>query len=588
MNIQDRFADLWTDYLEGELDERGFEELQELLSAEESFVQRAADLLQTHRLLGLVVTESIPQQDAFVRETLAQLPESQDDFVTQVMSQVGSTSNPTRKRGNDYTSNPTRKRGNGTGSRNPSRQHSRYKTGAWIAAALVLFVVTLITFRPKGQVPVAIDDSPPHGKAAAERQVRLASSAHAKFFGELSPPVGAVLAPQREYVLMSGLIEVLFPAGATAILEGPAVFHVSSDESLALDVGRCSVHAPKGAEGFRIETPVTRVVDRGTRFSVNVSETSETEVQVMEGAADIYDVQRVAGSANADGTDADDTAERLAGGEAKRFVTAGSFATKNVPFEASSYRSQLPDRVVSYETTLGPDAGAEYLTSVTVQRGGKVIRLPVDSLIPARLTWFKATVARPFLCGGATIPSPRIETLLDNSLVTGVINPDGSVDPLTTDPVLEGEAGTPGMAIRFDQPVVNGPGADVLIFDLQTFGNPPDGDAFHVSPLKFHDGLKSYTIRKYDLTMESPEARVLTNFHVHFFADKARSLAELDSLKISSQPQSMQFRGLAVGIDLSDLGYARGEIIEGLFIQDALDDGHYVDPVFIAGLPEEE
>ena len=50
----------------------------------------------------------------------------------------------------------------------------------------------------------------------------------------------------------------------------------------------------------------------------------------------------------------------------------------------------------------------------------------------------------------------------------------------------------------------------------------------------------------------------------------------------------MQFRGLAVGIDLSDLGYARGEFVEGLFIQDALDDGHYVDPVFIAGLPEEE
>ncbi|QDV25246.1 FecR domain-containing protein [Aureliella helgolandensis] len=566
MNHQDRFAELWTDYLEGELDERGLEELHELLSADDCYVQRAADLLQTHRLLGLVMADSLPQQDAFVRQTLAQLPENQDEFVSQVMSQVSV---------NPDASGLPRKKGR--------RERSAISPTAWLVAALILVAVMTFVFRPMGPTPVAIDDSRPRGTAVVDDQVRLVSSAHAKFFGELSPPVGSVLAPRREYVLMSGLIEVLFPTGASAILEGPAVFHVSSDESLALDVGRCSVHAPEGAEGFHIETPVTRVVDRGTRFSVNVGEMSETEVQVIEGAADIYDVQRVA-----DSHAADDTAERLVDGEAKRFLGAGAFATENVPFEASVYRSELPDRVVSYETILGPEGGAEHLTSVTVQRGGKAIRFPVDSLIAAQLTWFRATVTRPFLCGGETLPSPRHETLRDDSLITGVINPDGSVEPLTTDPIMEGKAGTPGMAIRFDQPIVNGPGADVIIFDLQTFGNPPDGDAFHVSPLKFRDGLKSYTVRKYDLTMESPEAKVLTNFHVHFFAENASSLAELNSLKILPQQQSIQFRGLAVGIDLTDLGYANGEIIEGLFIQDALDDGHYVDPVFIAGLPEEE
>ncbi|QDS93801.1 FecR protein [Roseimaritima multifibrata] len=561
---EDRFADLWTDYLEGELDENGLEELHQLLSSDEGFVPRAADLLQTHRLLGLIAAESPSRQDAFVRQTLAQLPESQGEFVSQVMSQVD-TQDATLQ------SSQQEKR----------RNYFTVSQPAWILAALILVAVTLFAFRLKGQV--AVVESQPLGNAIAERQVHLASSSHAKFFGELSPPVGEVLPPQREYVLMSGLVEILFPTGASAILEGPAVFHVSSNESLVLDVGRCSVHAPEGAEGFLVETPVTRVVDRGTRFSVNVGETSETEVQVIEGAADIYNVQRTA-----DSSDADDSVERLAGGEAKRFVTAGAYANEKVPFEANSYRRQLPDRVVSYETTLGPDGGAENLISVTVQRGGKVTQLPVDSLIPARITSFKATKARPFLCGGVTLPSQRLKSLVDNSLVTGVINPAGSVDPLTTDPVLEGDAGTPGMAIRFDRPVVNGPGADVILFDLQTFGTPLDGDPFHVSPLKFRDGLKSYTIRKYDLTMESTETKVLTGFHVHFFAETARSLEDLDSLKTSSQQQSNKFRGLAVGIDLSDLGYASGEVAEGLFIQDALDDGHYVDPVFIAGLPEEE
>ena len=88
MNNQNRFAELWTDYLEGELDANGLEDLHELFAADECFVRRAADLLQSHRLLGLVAADSPLQQDAFIRATLALLPEDQDQFVTQVMSQV--------------------------------------------------------------------------------------------------------------------------------------------------------------------------------------------------------------------------------------------------------------------------------------------------------------------------------------------------------------------------------------------------------------------------------------------------------------------------------------------------------------------
>ena len=560
MSTEDRFAELWTDYLEGELDDNGMEELRELMAADESMAVRAADQLQTHRLLGLIVAEALPQRDAFIRETLAQLPESQDEFVSHVMSQV--------ERANDRP-----RQGRNTRRANSNRM--------WITAALILVSVMLFSFWPKGPTPIATDDTQQNEGAAGQGKVRLASSAHAKFFGELSPPVGTALAPRREYVLMSGLVEVSFPAGASAILEGPAVFRVMSDESLALDVGRCSVHAPDGAEGFRVETPVTRVVDRGTRFTVSVGETSETEVQVIEGAADVYDVGRIAKSSHDGDSDA-----RLINGEARKFATAGAFATETVPFDASAYRRKLPDRVVSYQATKAADGGAENLISVTVQRGGQVVELQVEDLISARLTWFKAAGSRAILCGGAMLSASRADALSDDSLVTGVINPDGSLTPLAADPVLAGESGTPGMAIRFARPVVNGPGADVVFFDLQTFANPPDGDAFHVSPLAFRDGLKSLTVDKYDLTIESPESHDLTSFHVHFFANAVDSLAQLDALDCLSQKQSNKFRGLAVGIDLSDLGYTVGEAVEGLFFQDAMDDGHRVDPVFIAGLPE--
>lgn len=556
MSNQGRFAELWTDYLEGELGESALVELQELLAEDESLVELAADLLQTHRLLGLVVAEEPARQEEFIRETLAQLPERQDEFVSHVMSQVERVHDaPLKKRGTiDVGSNRL-----------------------WIAAVLIFVSVMLYSFWPTGQTQIVIEATQRDAEAGDMGHVRLASSAHAKFFGELSPAVDTVLAPRREYVLMSGLVEISFPLGASAILEGPAVFRVLSDESLALDVGRCSVHAPDGAEGFHIETPATRVVDRGTRFSVNVGEASDTEVQVIEGAADIYGRRGDTGPADE---------VRLTDGEARRFATAGGREMETVPFDATNYRRQLPDRVISYETTKGEDGGAENLLSVTVQRGGRVAHVAIDDLIATRVTWFKTTEPRAVLCGSATLSKTRAETVFDRSLITGVINPDGSRELLTADPVLEVESGTPGMAIQFDRPVVNSPGADVVFFDLQTFGNPPDGDAFHVSPLAFREGLKSHTVKTYDLTMESPEAQVLANFHVHFFASAVGSLSQMDALDYSSQRQSNKFRGLAVGINLSDLGYAAGDTVEGLFIQDALDDGHRVDPVFIAGLPE--
>ncbi len=46
------------------------------------------------------------------------------------------------------------------------------------------------------------------------------------------------------------------------------------------------------------------------------------------------------------------------------------------------------------------------------------------------------------------------------------------------------------------------------------------------------------------------------------------------------------FRAVVVGIDLSDQGLAQGESLEELFFQDAAEDVHIVDSVFIGGLPK--
>ena len=90
MNAQNRFAELWTDYLEGELDETGIAELRELLAADQSLLKLAADMYQTHRL--------------FIREVLSRLPEEQDSFVSGVMAdveQMASSGKVTRRASED-------------------------------------------------------------------------------------------------------------------------------------------------------------------------------------------------------------------------------------------------------------------------------------------------------------------------------------------------------------------------------------------------------------------------------------------------------------------------------------------------------
>jgi anti-sigma factor RsiW len=73
MTAAERFSELWTDYLEGDLDEAGVAELEALLAADESLRARAADLFQTHRLLGFALQDNPAAQEAFVESTLARV-----------------------------------------------------------------------------------------------------------------------------------------------------------------------------------------------------------------------------------------------------------------------------------------------------------------------------------------------------------------------------------------------------------------------------------------------------------------------------------------------------------------------------------
>ncbi|WP_339734016.1 FecR domain-containing protein [uncultured Gimesia sp.] len=414
-------------------------------------------------------------------------------------------------------------------------------------------------------------------------------------FAEGAPflKVGSAIEAYQEYAISAGQVQLVFSNGAEVILTGPAVFESEGDEHLAVRYGACSVFAPEGAEGFTVETPLSNVIDYGTRFSVNVSDTGNTDVQVIEGETDVRPIKLEENSGVA--------AKRLTKGMAQRLTANNGLVVNEIPFDRAQYIAGLPDRVVSYTTTVGPHRKAEDLTSVTIQRGGTAHKYAVEDLIGIELTHYKG---RSFLTrddgvdpatDGNPLTLRRHLLDQDRSLLTGVVNPFGSETPLTEPPVMNevedpNQPNTPGMAIRFREPVVNDAGPDIVLFDLQIIVHTTTGDAFYVTPLPFTSKRNTHRINQFDIDLASPEAKPLAKFWLHLFNKNQQagigSRSELETA--SGNGGNLHIVGakaLAVGIDLSDLGFAEGETVEGLFIQDAQDNADVIDPVFIAGLP---
>ncbi len=433
-----------------------------------------------------------------------------------------------------------------------------------------------------------------------ERSVLLVEENRATFFGARVLAAGQGVPLYQDYLLQSGMVKLLFPSGATAIIEAPSIFRVENEDRLVLNTGGCSVHAPAGAEGFEVLTPLTKVVDRGTRFYVKVQDTSETEVHVIEGAADLYTVNH--GEDETDSTPqeirpvSDPLAIRLVDGEA---VQLGGFVDdfgERTLFNPARYRGQLPDRLVSYEATTSANGMADELKSLTVQRQGRILTYAVEDLVPIEVLAFGGSSepeSNGYLCGFRKRPSRPEDWLEDRHLATGLINFGGQKTPLKKLPlreegVLDVAQAPPGLGIRFRRPVINHPGPDLVLFEIQSFVNLAEGDPFHVYPVSHREDLRPFTVTKYDLTLNSSGVRQVAPLWSHRFSEAIQTLDELRDrdAPVIVDVGHMHFHVIGVGIDLSDLGYAEGESVTELFLQHASSDLNVkVDPVFIAGLP---
>ncbi|QDU73615.1 FecR protein [Bremerella volcania] len=472
--------------------------------------------------------------------------------------------------------------------------------GYWPLLALTLLgMITLpMVYWIANQNPVAQSDPPVEVKPEddqpgpeANPEMQIMQLARSRFFGEpeaFAP--GDTLALDHDYALVEGSVQLRSRTGAEMIVQAPAVFAVQSAERVLLKVGQCSVYAPDGAEGFRVLTPQAEVVDKGTRFSISVNESGEADVEVIEGAAEVFTAEQASKPIHG--------GLLLEAGEGRVINSMGEVAAGDASQFGRTYKSILPDRIISFDVSPQGDPEPDKLLAVTAQRGGKTVTYDVDQLIGFDLIHFKVNkninnLTTPLLSidpksGDDT--RRRAEYLdRDHCLCTGILNPGGSEIPLTSDPDISNEdlgKRTPGLAVRFHEPIVNAPGPDIIFFDLHVVVHPEDGDPFHVSPTHFEPGLKSHTIREYDISLVDHGSHQLSNFRLYGFDRRIRSVDELcQSNHNGGVPHAVPAKVIAAGIDLSDLGYPEGAEVHELFIQDAMDDENLIDPVFIGGFP---
>lgn len=207
----------------------------------------------------------------------------------------------------------------------PARWPDLLKTGLISAAASVglLLLLQSIIFRP-GSAP---ERNPPVGDSEPAFAARVERSEDLRWAPESASRVGEDgWLPPGLLRLQSGAALVAFNSGATALVEGPAVFSIESNNRLFLKSGRLAADVPPKAHGFTVNTPRLNAIDLGTRFGVAVDGEGNSELHVMEG---LVAASRTSGNAVsvqvreglavfADGRDRTDLTPLRYGGEAFR------------------------------------------------------------------------------------------------------------------------------------------------------------------------------------------------------------------------------------------------------------------------------
>lgn len=157
-----------------------------------------------------------------------------------------------------------------------------FKRASWVAVLAVLFAIGVLWESFAG-VPLEI---------VSMRQVYPAMSS------------GAGIQRWKHLRMERGEAKVRLPLGVQLDLVAPVEIRFLSAMHVRVVRGRVTADVGENGKGFVMDTPHTRVVDLGTRFGVDASAASHTDVVVLKGKVELYqgnDNARVATLAQGEG-----------------------------------------------------------------------------------------------------------------------------------------------------------------------------------------------------------------------------------------------------------------------------------------------
>jgi len=283
MNRDERFEELWTAFLEGELDAAGFDELDQLLASDAELLRRAADLYAEHRLLGLTMQSD--DAERFLKGTMARALREREGFVSAVSDSVRQTVPPPRPR----------------------------RIAGYLVVAAAAFLVSLGVQQLLSTPPAP----------APEPVATLVRAQGARWDRGGVLPEGSRLL-QGRLRLLEGAAAIQFDSGAVMLLSGSADLDLETRGRALLRSGKVTVEASE-AYGFTVRTPAGEVVDLGTEFAVAVEATGATEVHVLQGEVSW------SGSAS----------RVLQTGQALRFDSAAAPEGRSVPLTDKGFKELL-------------------------------------------------------------------------------------------------------------------------------------------------------------------------------------------------------------------------------------------------------
>ena len=265
--VTDPFERLWTDYLEGELDENGILELNRLLGENLQLAARAADLYSDHRLLGWTLRPT--DQSAFVADTIARLRAESEQFVAGVRERLRSSDDTNR------AAAPPR-----------DRRESHLSWLPWLLTAMASIALAVLgtdRLRNRVQPAPAIEQ-----KIVVEQPIAalLVAEVNARFESRSAPD--AIRFGPGDYELQEGIVHLRFSSGADVVIPSPAKFTIRDSMHMQLQTGSLRALVAPSAHGFTVDATGVCYEDLGTEFGVSVAkDLKQSEVHIFGGAVDV-------------------------------------------------------------------------------------------------------------------------------------------------------------------------------------------------------------------------------------------------------------------------------------------------------------